>query len=100
VEDGEATIPAPGPGQSIERLFSATGVLLDARITDTPTPGVPPAPPLARDTEAAPGARDALSGIEGLAPAWAVLIALAGGLLLGAAAARAASVVRGRDVEA
>lgn len=102
VEDGEAALPAPGPGQSLERLFSTARILLNARLSDTPTPGVPPAPAGVQHAEAAAASHGpaALSGIEGLAPAWAVLIALAGGLLLGAAAARVASVARGRDVEA
>ena len=100
-EEGEDALPAPGPGQSLERIFSSAGILLDAWVSDTPTPGVPPVPAAARDTRAAASQHGptTLSGLEGLAPAWAVLVALAGGLLLGVAATRAASIARGRDVE-
>lgn len=98
-EDGEAAAPAPGPGQSLERLFSPSGVLLDVRVTDTPTPGLPPVPARARATEASdPGSGPtALAGLGDGTPTWVVLVALAGGLLAGAAATRAISVIRGRD---
>lgn len=97
-EDGEAAVPAPGPGQSIERLFSPSGVLLDVRVTDTPTPGLPPVPAAARGTKT-PGTEPGPTTLTGLGngvPTWAVLAALAGGLLAGAAATRVIAVVRGR----
>jgi hypothetical protein len=97
--DGEAALPAPGPGQSLERIFSPAGILLDARVTDTPTPGLSPAPATVRGIAAAAAGRGpTTSGSLGdRAPAWAVLAALAGGLLLGAAATRAATIARGPD---
>ena len=51
-------------------------------------------------TSTTAGVPSALAAAEGLAPSWLALIALAGGLLLGAGAVRAASVARGRDIEA
>ena len=102
-EDGDEPLPAPGPGQSLERRFSPAGILLEARLTEAPTPGIAPeaAPNTSRTpSDDTPSATSAFSGIEGLAPSWLALLALAGGLLLGAGAARAASVARGRDVEA
>jgi hypothetical protein len=100
-EDGDAALPAPGPGQSIERRFSPAGILLEARLTETPTPGMAPEAP-ATVSRGAPGdgAPSALSALGGLAPSWVALLALAGGLLLGAGATRAVSIARGRDVEA
>lgn len=102
IEEGEAALPAPGPGQSLERFFSPTGVLLDARLSDTPSPGVPPLPAATPDTEArgSGGGPTAFGSLGGLAPVWAVLAGLAGGLLIAAAVARTASMVRKRDVEA
>ena len=101
VEDGEQPLPAPGPGQSIERRFSAVGTLLEARLTDAPTPCIAPgtSPTTTESRNTTTTAADALARIEGLAPAWVVLGALAGGLLLIAGAARAASVVRRGDSE-
>ena len=102
-EDGDEPLPAPGPGQSIERRFSSAGILLEARLTETPTPGMAPEaqPPVSRTSPGdASSAPSAFAAVGGLAPSWLALLALAGGLLLGAAATRAVSVARGRDVEA
>lgn len=99
-EDGEAALPAPGPGQSLERIFSPAGILLDARVTDTPTPGLLPSPargPAAAEVERSP---TTLGSVSDRAPAWTVLAALAGGLLAGAAATRAVSIARGRNGDA
>lgn len=103
-EEGDEPLPAPGPGQSLERLFSPAGLLLEARVTDSPTPGVAPeakseSSRASRGGTAA-GVPSALTAAEGLAPSWLALIGRAGGLLLGAGAVRAASVARGRDIEA
>ncbi|MSQ29423.1 MAG: hypothetical protein EXR68_02915 [Dehalococcoidia bacterium] len=102
IEEGEAALLAPGPGQSLERYFSPTGVLTDARLSDTPSPGVPPMPAATADTETreSRGEPTAFGSLGGLAPVWAVLAGLAGELFIAAAVARTASMLRKRDVEA
>ncbi len=100
VEEGEQPLPAPGPGQSIERSFSSSGILLDARVSPRPTPGMPPEARAAAGGPPGAATRAPIDLASTLTPAWAILVALAGGLLLGAGAARAAAIVRGRDLEA
>lgn len=100
-EDGETAAPAPGPAQSVERVFSSTGTLLETRIADRPTPGIPPAPTAARAAPTTAPRRPVVApaGFEGFSPAWAVLVTLAGGLLLGVAGAHTVAVLRGRDIQ-
>lgn len=98
IEDGEEPLLAPGPGQSIERRFSPAGILLESRLTDTPTPGQPPEARVrvASTSATAAATPDSFTMFGGLRPTWVVMLALAGGLVLGAGAARAAAVARRR----
>ncbi|TAJ20177.1 MAG: lamin tail domain-containing protein [Dehalococcoidia bacterium] len=101
IEDGEEPLPAPASGQSIERRFSPAGILIESRLSDTPTPGQPPDARVRLAIGNATGAStlatpEALTVLNGLGPTWRVMLALAGGLVLGAGAARAASLARRR----
>ncbi|MDO9444295.1 MAG: lamin tail domain-containing protein [Dehalococcoidia bacterium] len=100
--EGVPVATAPGAGRSIERWFGPDGQPAGARTTSTPSPGVY----VALEGTAAAGPDGAIEA-EPLAVAgaasgdrtattWIVLIALAAGLLGGAAAQRTAEIVRGR----
>lgn len=118
--------PAPGPGRSLRRHFDAAGRLLAVEVADTPSPGVIETAPSASMGAAAPAAAstaeaadvaeppqivsDASVGVEPTPPAtpdrvaagdarggaWLLLVLLASGALLGAAAHRALAILSER----
>lgn len=98
LEEGEEPLPAPGPGQSIERRFSPAGILLEARVSEHPTPGLPPE--LLASTEKTEASSLTRLELAGLTTIWAILVAAAGGLVIGAGATRDVAILRGRDLKA
>ncbi|PKN81976.1 MAG: hypothetical protein CVU47_04660 [Chloroflexi bacterium HGW-Chloroflexi-9] len=100
--EGVPIASAPGAGRSIERWFGADGQPAGARTTSTPSPGtyVTPVGSAASARSEAPVEAQPLTvaGATGQGPdtTWAVLIAVAAGLLGGAGVQRAAEIVRGR----
>ncbi|MDA0271251.1 MAG: lamin tail domain-containing protein, partial [Chloroflexi bacterium] len=102
---GVTVLPAPGAGRSIERWFSEDGVLLGARVSTTPTPGVYLVPEdlpagVAAAAESGVEAGDseprAIAGATGPGVTWVVLVALAAGMLGGAAMQHGSAMVRER----
>jgi hypothetical protein len=102
---GAVALPAPGAGSSIERWFTTDGALLGARVSTKPTPGaylVPEDMPVevvgAGDGDAQAGESEprVIAGATGPGVTWVVLVALAAGMLGGAAVQHGAAMVRER----
>jgi hypothetical protein len=99
--DGEAALPAPGPGRSLQRAFANDGSITAVTVSDEPTPGFvePPAASTAGAAGQPSGRPDTPSPdrSDGNTRAWAVLVSLTVTALAAAAGLRLRQILRDSD---
>jgi hypothetical protein len=95
-QQGEAALPAPGPGRSLRRDFFDDGSLFHAAVSDEPSPGRVEAVEQPDAATATDRVQESSRG-DTNASAWAVLVLAAVGALAGAGALRVRAALAARE---